>query len=376
MANPDRAENFLYNDADLDIKKWTALHKQLGWMDKIQVYTDSELDEAITVKSLHATLEIKENQLTLETASLEIVNLFLRKIWKVNDAFILVDDYEETHTLPKDMEVTQTAVETGSDMPEYFSFYASMLIQEEIDSPIPEYKHQSIRQLMESGNIHLVENYLRNAEFNINRLVQESYGNVEITPDFNTKRKELGLPLSPFVTEGEKRHTSIKTVPKTKERETVILKEDIPMYENLGFSPETVDAFYTDDIIDFYKEKTEGKTKSTERKYRNSLYDIREILERKNMQNWEGCDPNFWESLLTKDIYELFGGQMHVSNTQYKELVTIIKAFVKWLSKEGKIRVANDILQAVWKAEEKRKGYETTMQTLDVLQRMKNDLKD
>ncbi len=374
LVHPERAEIFLYNDMDLDIKEWTDQHKLLGWVDSIQQYKDSELAEEITIKSLHATLEIEDNQLTLETTSLEIIRQFLHKIGTVSGAFILVDDHEETHRLPKSVEVTQTAVETGKDVPEYFNYYASMHMQTSIDTPISEYNHQSMRQLMEKEESQLVESYLRNAEFNLNSVVLNKYPNVKISPDINTERKELGLPLSPFVTGGENRYTSVKTVPKPKKRETVVLEEDIPRYERLGFSPGTVDAFYTDDIIRFYKEKTEGKSKGTERKYRNSLYDIREILERENVQSWEECDSDFWESLLTIDIYKLFGGKMHVSNTQYKELVTTVKAFVKWLSKEGKMRHVNDVLQAVWKCEEKRKEFESTVQLVDATQRLRNDL--
>ncbi|WP_080872956.1 YecA family protein [Oceanobacillus timonensis] len=374
LAHPKRAEVFLYNDVDLDIKEWTAQHKLLGWVGKIQNYKDSELAEDITIKSLQATLEIEDNQLTFETTSLECLRQFLQKIVTVSDAFILVNDYEETHRLPKTVEVTQTVVETGENVPDYFTAYASMRIQTSMDMPIPEYNHQSIRQLMDKGESQLVETYLKNAEFHENRFVMQKYSDVKISPDFNTERKELGLPLSPFVTGGEERSTSVQTVLKAKNRETVVLEKDIPMYDRLGFSRETIDAFYTNDMTRFYQEKTEGKSKSTERKYRNSLYDIREIMERKNIHSWEECGPDFWENLLTKDIYELFGGQMYVSNTQYKELVTTVKAFVKWLSKEGKMRYANDILQAVWRCEEKRKNIESTMQVVDAMQRMKKDL--
>jgi len=375
LTDPMRAENFLYNDADFEIKEWTAAKKHLDWVAKEQIFTDSELDKGIRMQSLHAVLEIHGNRLFLESWSLEPVRLFSKKIaGRVRDAFKYMNEHKETHTIPASVEIEQTAVEMGEDTPAYFSIYASSQMRTDIDAPIPAYHHQSLRQLMKNGETHVVENHLRNAEFNVNRSVLESYGSVDVTPDFNTERKELGLPLSPFVTGGEERHTSVKSVSKTKERKTVLLKEDIPMYENLGFSPETVGAFYANDIISFYQEKTEGKSKSTERKYRNSLYDIREILERKHIQSWEEADSDFWESLLTKDIYELFGGPGNVSNTQYKELVTTVKAFIKDLSKKGKMRYANDNLQAVWKGEEKRKEYERTVQTLDLLQRVKNNL--
>ncbi|MFD1065621.1 SEC-C metal-binding domain-containing protein [Oceanobacillus locisalsi] len=367
LAHPKRAEVFLYNDVDLDIKEWTAQHKLLGWVGKIQKYKDSELAEDITIKSLQATLEIEGNQLTFETTSLECLRQFLQKIVTVSGAFTLVNDYEETHRLPKTVEVTQTAVETGENVPDYFTAYASMRIQTSMDMPIPEYNHQSIRQLMDKGESQLVETYLKNAEFHENRFVMQKYSDVTISPDFNTERKALGLPLSPFVTGGEERSSSVQTVLKAKNRETVVLEEDIPTYDRLGFSQETIDAFYTNDMTRFYQEKTEGKSKATERKYRNSLYDIREIMERKNIHSWEECGPDFWENLLTKDIYDLFGGQMYVSNTQYKELVTTVKAFVKWLSKEGKLRYLNDILQAVWRCEEKRKNVASTKQGADGL---------
>lgn len=69
------------------------------------------------------------------------------------------------------------------------------------------------------------------------------------------------------------------------------------------------------------------------------------------------------------DIYRKHGNSLNkmLENVPYE-------LRKKNYGKEGKMRYANDNLQAVWKGEEKRKEYERTMQTLDLLQRVQNNI--
>ena len=168
-------------------------------------------------------------------------------------------------------------------------------------------------------------------------LLYKQYGKVEVTADFNTIRRQLGLELSPFVTGGKQRHSELLPVNNKKPRQTIVLKEDIPIYDNLGFLPETVDNFYTKDLIAFYKEKTNGVSASTKRKYENSLYDIREFLESSAVKNWSECDSVFWQDFLEKGIYQI---NETVSKTKLKDRISTVKALTKWLEKEKEFQHA------------------------------------
>ena len=222
----------------------------------------------------------------------------------------------------------------SEETPQYFALYAQNDLSSELDVPIPKFNNRSLRELVEKGEEEQAENWLKHSEFSLFKLVYEQYGDVKVTADFNTPRRRLGLPFSPFVTGGEKRESKLTPIQNKEKRPHVVLEEEIPIYESLGFTPENINDFYTKDIITFYKEKTTGKSEGTERKYRNSLYDIREALEIYSKQNWEECDLEIWRTLLSEDFFEM---NYDVSKTMVKDLITVVKAFSKWLVKEKKL---------------------------------------
>ena len=215
---------------------------------------------------------------------------------RARGTFELVDDQEERITIPLNAEVRQLSVNTQKGVPEYFILFAQSNWGLDIDHPIPMFENLSLRDLVESNKKDLAEVWLKQSEYNLYKLVYKQYGNVKNTADFNTVRRELGLKLSPFVTGGKQRHSELLPVNNIEQRKTVILGEDIQIYEDLGFTPETIDNFYTKDLVAFYKDKTNGMSENTIRKYQNSLYDIREVLERSSVRNWDECIFPFGKS--------------------------------------------------------------------------------
>ncbi|MEH7386495.1 SEC-C metal-binding domain-containing protein [Bacillus sp. JJ1521] len=333
-------ENFLYNEECFTIDTWEDSYKKLVWLDNIQIYTDSELDGEIHIGEVLASIELKNKSLTLVSSSLKVVNQFLRKLVKARGAFQLEDDQEERITLPLNADVTQLSFSLEKGVSEYFTIIAHNKWHLQIDEPIPMLGDLSLRQLVEKGKEDLAEVWLKQSEYNLYLQLYQQYGKVEVTADFNTVRRELGLELSPFVTGGKQRQSKLLPVLHKDQRKTVILEQDILIYENLGFTPETIDNFYTKDLIEFYKEKTIGMSESTQRKYQNSLYDIREVLERSSVTNWDECDFSFWQELVINGIYEI---NDRVSKTKLKDMVSTVKALTKWLEKEKKFQHAQQI---------------------------------
>lgn len=250
---------------------------------------------------------------------------------RAEGVFQLQESQEEKLTLPIQAEVKQIFIMVKKDVPEYFTLFAQQLWTFEQNEPIPMYDNLSLRELVEKGKGDKAELWLKQSEYQLYLMLYKQYGKVEVTADFNTVRKQLDLELSPFVTGGKQRHTELLPVHNKKQRVTVVLKEDIPLYDNLGFLPENVDNFYAKDLIAFYKEKTYGASVSTIRKYENSLYDIREYLESSAVNNWNECDSVFWQDFLEKGIYQI---NETVSKTKLKDRISTVKALTKWLEKE------------------------------------------
>ncbi len=343
MIDPARAENTLYNDEDFEIEEWTPSRKKLVWFSDLKRYIDNEIDGEIYVMNVHANVTMEGNLLTFTSYDLRKVNEFLRKSQKLGTETRLLEDEEEQFEVPKDIITEQKFIKTNKQLSEDVVITIQHRAQLSLDEPIPRYNGNSLRQLAENDQ-EFADEYLKHAEFQAYKLALEQFGKIEVTPDFNTPRRELGLPLSSFITGGAKRESELESVSLTEQRETVVLEEDIPLYESLGITATTIDAFYTKDIISFYQQKTAGKAKATERKYRNSLNDIREIIERHPITSWNDCNLPFWEELLGRDIFELYH---YVSKALVKDLVTTLKALIKWLAKENKISNVKKILDLI-----------------------------
>ena len=331
-------ENFLYNEDCFTIEEWEDSIKKLLWLDNIQIYSDSELEGKIQLGEILATVELKNKTLTFVSTKLDIVNQFLKKLIRARGAFELVDDQEERISVPLNVELRQLSVNIEKGVPEYFILFAQSNWGLDIDQPIPMFDNLSLRDLVESNKKDLAEVWLKHSEYNLYKLVYKQYGNVKNTADFNTVRRELGLELSPFVTGGKQRHSEFLPLINIEQRKTVILEEDIQIYENLGFTSETIDNFYTKDLVAFYKDKTNGMSENTIRKYKNSLYDIREALERSSVKNWDECGFSFWEEFLSNGLYEI---NNKVSKTKLKDIVSTVKALIKWLEKEKGLNIPN-----------------------------------
>lgn len=335
-------ENFLYNEEYLNITDWEDSYKKLVWLEDISLYQDSELDGQIKFGEVAAFLELRDDTLTFVSNRLETVNVFLKNIEKVPGAFELQENREEKVTLPVNVDITQLSLKMDKEIPPYFATYAQNLWSFEKNRPIARFDNLSLRELVEKGQADKADLWLKQAEYRLYLLHQQHYGKVEITADFNTIRRKLGLALSPFVTGGAQRRSEIVPLTKQAPRPNVMLQEEIPVYENLGFSPETIDNFYTKDIIAFYKEKTTGVSDSTRRKYETSLYDIRQFLEAHPAENWNACDKAFWQDFLEKGIYEI---NETVSKTKLKDRTSTVKAFAKWLEKNKNYEHAKQIAE-------------------------------
>src|SRR5699024_594252 len=121
-------------------------------------------------------------------------------------------------------------------------------------------------------------------EFSVYRQVMQQFEEVEVTADFNTLRRSLDLPLSPFVTGGSERETVFEAIAPQHDRDK-IYETDIPHLEALGFKPDSIDNFYARNILRFYKEM-KSKYPDYQADYQATLSLVRDYLEKSDMTNW------------------------------------------------------------------------------------------
>lgn len=342
VENETNVNEHLRNQDQLHIDKWNENEKKLSWYGNWRAYTDSELEKPVKVVDVYGTITLTNNQLQIHSMDKARVNEMKDMLLGIEQELEFIDEKEEEVTTVG-LRVKNMVVSIEQDTPRYFALYAQQELDHEIDVPVPMFDHLSIRQLVKNDREDDALTWLKQAEYMMYHTILHQFGMVEITADFNTVRKELGLSLSPFVTGGDKRKSNYEDIEPEK-TESQVLEDDIPFLEDLGFTPQSADTFYVTDMLHFYKEKAVGKSESTIRKYRNSLSDLREILEEKSAISWEQCNVDIWEEVMMDNYFTL---NPDCTKTARRDFISTVKAFLKWLEQEYEETSFDDVLEFV-----------------------------
>lgn len=340
VVDHNTVESFLQSESEFIMDSRTEQYTVCNWVKDWNEYSDNMISGPILMGDVIGTISIDGDQLTYITLDENSTQEF-KEIVEQNlnsSAISFIELKTNTKTVPKHIEIKNTLSSMNEDTPQYLALYAKHDVRFDIEKPLPLFENQSILDLLNENRKNEIDTYFKALEYNLYIQAQQEYKNVDITPDFNTIRKEFGLPLSPFVTGEKNRVTSIKKIDSPlKEKKSVVKEEDIPFYELLGFTPATVNNFYSEDFITFFKEKTEGKSDLTLRKYRNCLFDLREIIEEHDVASWDECTEEFWNNVFLVDFANLYEP---LSKTVVKDFSSTVKALAKWLVKEKKAAVS------------------------------------
>ncbi|TSB47953.1 SEC-C domain-containing protein [Alkalicoccobacillus porphyridii] len=313
---------------------WREDRKHLTQAENWAVYKDSIVESEVLLADAVATLEFTGESLKYVTFSKE----------KAAQFHVMLEEYPQyvrdvkesiNRSLSGRMAFSNSLIQMTGEAPEYFSLYAQRAKDMDLSRPIPALGQHSIYELIDNGRLEEADTWFKQIEYNLYDQVMSKYKDMEFTFDMNPFRKEAGLSPSPFVTNLEKRHSGIRRIYYHDNQFLSVKKEDINIYEDLGFSPDTIDSFFHDPILSFFKEKTDGKAEGTVRKYRSSLNIIRFSLEVQKIKDWSKCTKAFWRKHLLVDLFE----GVVISQTQVKDLISTIKMFTKWLDQKYKTTV-------------------------------------
>ncbi|MEC2076054.1 YecA family protein [Metabacillus fastidiosus] len=319
-------------------------HLQISWAKNWSRYVDSEMDGSIIFAEVLASISIKDEALTFVSFDEKHVREFEARMKDLTSILSFKDEAIDLLTLPINAQVKNMLIKIdGDNIPEYFALYVQHDLSSELDTSIPLYNNSSLRELVRIGQSGDAQTWLKQTEYNMYLRVLNQYEKVDVTADFNSVRKELGLPLSPFVTGGENRQSSIIPIERP-DKPVVLVEEDISDYEELGLSAETMKQFYAADLVNFYEEKTNGKAENTVRKYRNSLMDLSIILKQKSLSSWAELDESFWKQLFAEDFPGLYDSA--ISKTHQNEFLSTMNALAKWIDGKYNTNCASYIKQA------------------------------
>ncbi|WP_428910848.1 YecA family protein [Niallia sp. Krafla_26] len=155
-----------------------------------------------------------------------------------------------------------------------------------------------------------------------------NHTNVRVSSEDNDPKQVIQEKLTDSTKEKE---TSLSQL--AEPEDTVEMNEaESPYFQQLGFTPETATKFYGQDIVDFFLEKTDGKTERTIAKYENSLKYLVDYFSSldESVDSWDARILDSLEQLISDEEFELNNIR---TKTQKKAIESTVNAFIKWIEK-------------------------------------------
>jgi hypothetical protein len=289
---------------------------KLSFAGRQYIYEDNLASSPVYMREVLGFIEINKHYLKFVTFLPDAVESFMKVMEKAGSLACFIKKTVRKLDAPKNVEFRSYAIQLGENVPLYFGALANQTldIYQSLHTPQEEWDGKTVMQMVEQGKKEEVERWLQEREYisfiNAERL------ECPVTVDFNTIRRKFGLPLSPFVTLGEKRKTRLLEKPRTDEME----QYDMPL--------EWIDSFFGKDIVDFFMEKTRGKSEATVSKYRTGLSIIVQYLLQSRLSSWTSITKDHWQQCIVYHYLETNGD---VSINQAKSFFSTVKALAKWV---------------------------------------------
>lgn len=295
LKNPTIVSEFLKAQDDMRVEEWADDKKEFVWAGNWRICKDNACPSDITLADAYGNLFLQDDTLIFVGIDESEQQRMKTRLEELGDDLELTSEDKKVigHYPAKPSSVLVIMSEMA---PEYFTFYAQNDLLREMDAPIQMYGGKSIRDLMAIGEVDEAEAWLKDLEFSVYRQVMQQFEEVEVTADFNTLRRSLDLPLSPFVTGGSERETIFEEIKPQHDRDK-IYETDIPHLEALGFKPDSIDNFYARDMLRFYKEMA-SKYPDYETDYKETLSLVRRFLEKSEMTSWHYDEDVYWQDLV------------------------------------------------------------------------------
>jgi SEC-C motif len=292
---------------------------KLSFAGRQHIYEDNLASSPVYMREVLGFIEINKNYLKFVTLLPDAVESFMKVMEKAGSLARFIKKTVRKLDAPKNVEFRSYAMQLGENVPLYFGALANQTldIYQSLHAPQEEWDGKTVMQMAKQGKKEEVERWLQEREYI--SFMNAKQLECPVTVDFNTIRRKFGLPLSLFVTLGEKRQTRLLEKQRTHEME---------QYEQYDLPLEWMDSFFGTDIAEFFIEKTRGKSEATVSKYRTGLSIIAQYLLQSRLSAWTSITKDHWQQCIVYHYLETNGD---ASINQAKSFFSVIKALAKWV---------------------------------------------
>jgi len=327
MTDVNEVMTAVHQTGCLEIDEWDGHNGKASLVKNRYRYEDNLANGAVFLNEIEAILEIKGNQLTYQSFDQEVTEKFKRILVDIPQA-VLIKEENETKKVPGKVQANSFSVvlEEGVQ-PIFASFAQQSLLTCDLHLPLQLFDGNSPAEMVALDKHAELELWLREIEYgsyrNTKNQTKEKW-----TADFNSIRKALNRPLSPFTTLQEQRESSLILLEHPGNTMYNWTQEELKLWDELDIPVHEIKSEYARDLLAFFQEKGAGKSPNTFYKYRLGVQAISYFLEEEAIDRTTGILPEQWERLIG---YYYLGFNYDATANQAKGFMTVVKAFAAWL---------------------------------------------
>jgi hypothetical protein len=319
MTDRAKVEDFLLEESnDIVIKEWDKVNGEFTWTGQWYRYEDESSVSDVYISEVLGEIIFKDDYLQIEM----IENHAIEQVdeWIIPIKPYLKHEMKKTDTVQLNEYKRNNQHCVSVDHPEKVLPCYPVYAQNEV----------AFHQKMKKNALTTIDK-----EIAIKQLEYDSWRNFssEDVPlqDVDRIRDEYGFNPSPFTVGKSVRTTKLTKSKNPSLKVKRLKKEDIPIYQKLGFIPVTARAFYAEDVLTFYRDKTEGKSAGTIKKYEHGLHLFVRFCHDFHLYQaltWNAFLNEHWEKMIAQYVQSSCEG---FSKTKIKEIYATIKALAKWI---------------------------------------------
>ncbi|MCP8969358.1 SEC-C metal-binding domain-containing protein [Ectobacillus ponti] len=348
VPQTDQVFQELMKDSAFSFDHLSQKEAEISFVGDWTCYTDNALPAVLYMAPVYGTIHVMSGVMKFTSANAVHIQSFIQKAESLHATLHFSHEETRTHRVPEG--VIQQTYSIRSE--EALSSETALIAQEtaslyDKSLRLPAMQNLSLEEAVVQGYREQVETWLRQREFSSYRLRDAVSA---VTADYNTVRKQLGLPLSPFVTLREKRETKLDPAVNPFVQAPLIEEEDFMFYEGLQLTAEAMQSFFVNDVIEFFKQKISGKSEGTYYKYRTGLTILADYLTTLQASSWEEVTVYHWERFLSVYYFET---RDDVSLNQLKAVLAVLRALVKWLDRQCGTKTAPAVITLIQETEPK-----------------------
>lgn len=329
MTDVNDVMTVVHRTGSLEMDEWDG-HSGKGSLVKNRYrYSDNLVDGSVYLNEIEGILEIQGKTLTFQSFDQAAAARFKQLVMGTPQATLINEEFE-SRKVPARVQAISYSVLLEEGVPPIFAGFAQQaMLTQELHIPIPFFNGKTPAEMVVLEKHPELEQWLREHEYG-SYLKTKTQTKEKWTADFNSVRKALNRPISPFVTLKEKRESALILLGNPVNRADDWTQEDLKLWDEMGMPIDEIRSEHARELLAFFQEKGAGKSPNTFYKYRLGMQVISYFLAEETIDRMTGILPEQWGKLIG---YYYLDFNADATANQAKGFMTVIKSFAVWLDK-------------------------------------------